>query len=43
MGIHGEAGVQRCKLENADQIAATLVDYVAEDLLFAKETKWLYW
>lgn len=36
MGIHGEAGVQRCKLENADKIAAVLVDYVAEDLPFCK-------
>lgn len=36
MGIHGEAGVQRCKLENADKIAAILVDYVAEGLPFCK-------
>lgn len=36
MGIHGEAGVKRCKLQNADKIAADLVDYVANDLPFCK-------
>lgn len=36
MGIHGEAGVKRCKLENADKIAAILVDYVTKDLPFHK-------
>lgn len=32
MGIHGEAGIRRCKMETAQQIAATLVDYIVKDL-----------
>ena len=35
MGIHGEPGVRRGKLETADQIASTLVAAVVKDLPFA--------
>ena len=34
MGIHGEAGIKRGKLESADEIAATLVDSIVADLPF---------
>lgn len=36
MGIHGEAGVHRGKLESADQIAARLTRAVLEDLPFVR-------
>lgn len=36
MGIHGEAGVERCKLESADKIASKLVDRLIDDLPFLK-------
>lgn len=32
MGIHGEAGIKRCKMESAHNIAKTLVQYIVEDL-----------
>lgn len=31
MGIHGEQGIERCKLKTADEIAEVLVDRVASD------------
>ena len=34
MGIHGEAGIKRGKLESADEIAATLVNSITADLPF---------
>ena len=34
MGIHGEQGVERVKMRTADEIAATLVDRVVNDLPF---------
>lgn len=34
MGIHGEAGVKRVKMESSAEIAATLVDYIVKDLPF---------
>lgn len=36
MGIHGEAGVQRCELQSADEIATRLVNKLVEDLPFSK-------
>ena len=36
MGIHGEPGVRRGKLETADQIATTLTEAVVKDLPFVK-------
>ena len=34
MGIHGEQGVERVKMRTADEIAATLVDRVVNDIPF---------
>ena len=34
MGIHGEQGVERVKMRTADEIAATLVDRVVNDMPF---------
>ena len=34
MGIHGEQGVERVKMRTADEIAATLVDRVGNDMPF---------
>ena len=36
MGIHGEPGVRRGKLESADQIACTLTNTILADLPLAK-------
>jgi dihydroxyacetone kinase-like protein len=39
MGIHGEPGVRRGKLETADEIATTLTQAVLKDLPFASGDK----
>ena len=36
MGLHGEAGLKKVDLTTADQITATILDYLIEDLPFKK-------
>jgi dihydroxyacetone kinase-like protein len=36
MGIHGESGIRRGKLESADQITVEMLDQIVSDLPFSK-------
>ncbi|MDR2180815.1 MAG: dihydroxyacetone kinase subunit DhaK [Synergistaceae bacterium] len=39
MGIHGEKGVKRCKMMNAQELARYMVDRVTEDLCLTKGSR----